>query len=548
MKRRLAFMIALLFTFGSMLFGCGSATNNDASVTSTTSAPATGTAAPAAAVPAEPQPGNPTLPLVTGPFTIKIWAPTSGNIQKTMKNLGESEYYKELERRTGVHVEFTHPAMGEEAQSFNLLIASGEYPDIIEMQPGYSYPGGYDKGIQDGVILKLNDLIDKYAPNYKKLLNSKPIVKKQGTTDAGNIPCFSSISVDGPQPPWMGMVVRKDWLDELGLQLPVTYDDWYNMLKAFKDKKNAVAPMMLYYTGFEALDIFNGGYGFMQKFYQIENKVKYGPLDPGYKEYIAMMSKWYADGLIDKDFATKKDFTPSKDFTTTEKTGAYYDIYFNLSVNKARSTNPNYNAVAVPTPVKTAGDILHVRQTNTDTGMVSWALTSACKDPAAVARWIDYGYSPEGDILAAYGIEGKTFEYNANGKPQFNEFIYKNPDGLSLAEAYNKYAKHGGAVAYHWDREWAGQPQGNLDCLNIWSKDNDGSYALPPIALTPDEGTEYAQIMGDIDTYVSEMVIKFILGQEPISNFDSFVNQVRSMSVDRAIELQQAALDRFNAR
>ena len=495
-----------------------------------------------------PTPGNPPLPLVDGPFTISIWAPNSANAQKTMSNFAESDYYIELERRTGISVQFTHPALGEENQSFNLLISSGDYPDIVEMAPGYTYPGGYDKSIEDGVFLKLNDLVAHYAPNYDKLLNSKAQVKKEGTTDAGNIPCFYSISVDGPQPPWLGLVVRKDWLDDLGLDLPVTYDDWHDMLVAFRDEKGAEAPMMLHYSGFPALDIFTGGFGVAQNYFQVDNVVKYGPLEPGYREYLTMMNSWYAENLVDKDFATKRDFIPSNDYTTTERTGAYYDIYFNLSVNKSRSTNPNYEAVAVPTPVKKAGDILHIRQTNTDTGVVCWAVTSNCKDPVTVVRWIDYGYSPDGEILAAYGIEGKTFEYGPDGKPAFNEFIYNNPDGLSLSEAYHKYAKHGGAVAYHWDREWAGQPKANLDCLDIWSKDNDGSYLLPPITLNTEEGTEYARIYGDIETYVSEMVVNFILGQEPLSNYDAFLTQLKNMNVDRAIELQQAALDRFVTR
>ena len=48
----------------------------------------------------------------------------------------------------------------------------------------------------------------------------------------------------------VGCSRSKDWLDDLGLDTPVTYDDWYNMLKAFKAEKGAVAPMMLYFTGF----------------------------------------------------------------------------------------------------------------------------------------------------------------------------------------------------------------------------------------------------------------------------------------------------------
>ena len=550
MKKRLLLLVAVLMIFTIVLSGCKTSAGDDSTISGSKATEAkqgtdgTQTSSEGEALP---QAGNPELPLVDEPFTISIWSPIGTSALKMVNNLADTYYYKELAKRTGVTVEFTHPAVGEETQSFNLLIASGEYPDVIETGT-VSYPGGWDKGIEEGVLLRLNELIEKNAPNYLALLKSDAQIMKEATTDAGNMPAFFSISVDGAQPPWMGLIVRKDWLDDLGMDLPVTYDDWYTMLTAFKQEKQAIAPMMLYNTGFQALNIFEGGYGFMETWYQVDGEVMYGPLAEGYDDYLAMMAKWYAEGLIDPDFATKKDFFPSRDYTTTDKTGAFYDIYFNLSVLQSIAENPNYEPKAVATPKLNANDELHVRQTNTVTGFVSWAITSGCKDPDTVCRWIDYGYSPEGEVLAAYGVEGETFEYGENGKAAFNEFIYANPDGLSLAEAYNYYAKHGGAVAYHWDREWAGQPVMNLECLDIWMTDDDGAYAMPPATLTADEGSEYSQIMGDIETYVSEMVIKFILGEEPIENFDAFVEQIKSMNIDRAIELKQASLDRFNER
>ncbi len=156
-------------------------------------------------------------------------------------------------------------------------------------------------------------------------------------------------------------------------------------------------------------------------------------------------------------------------------------------------------------------------------------------------------YTLEGDLLASYGFENETYEY-VDGKPQFTEFMYKNPDGLSLAEAYHYYAKLGGAGLYHWDREFAGMDQNDLDAMAAWQTENDGAYVLPPTAMTADEASEYASIMNDIETYRSEMVIRFILGTEPIENYDDFVDTIKSMNIEKAIEIQQAALDRFNAR
>ncbi len=488
------------------------------------------------------------LPIVSEPKTLTLWVSGGDVVFKTVPNLGENYYFQEMERRTGVHIEVIHPTAGNEVQELNMMISSNDLPDIISPPFGWSYPTGYDGAVEDGVFMDINAIVEEHCPNYWKALHLSDSIWRGAVTDTGRIVGFWNISANGAQPPFMGEVVRKDWLDELGLELPVTYDDWYNMLVAFKEKKGAEAPMMLYYTGFDPLNVFCGGYGITEKFYQVDGVVKYGPMEPGYKDYITMLAKWYAEGLIDPDFASNKNFLPSQNYTTTEKTGAFYEQYLDLSMLKSRSENPNYNAVAVSTPRVNADDELHVRQTAFEDNS-NWIITASCKDPVLAAKWCDYAYTMEGDLLASYGQEGLCWEYNEEGKPEFTEFMYNNPDGLSLAEAYHYYAKLGGPGYYHWDREFAGMPQSDLDAMQTWLKDNDAAYVMSgSLSMNADEATEFANIMTDIETYRSEMVVNFILGVEPIENYDAFVEQIRSMNVERAIELKQASYDRFNAR
>src|SRR5437773_1413791 len=89
-------------------------------------APAASAAASAAA--AEPL----TLPIVKTPLSLSYWCPMSSNVSATMKTFGEIAMYKELEKRTGIHIDFQHPPLNQEQEQFNLLAASGTYPDVIE--------------------------------------------------------------------------------------------------------------------------------------------------------------------------------------------------------------------------------------------------------------------------------------------------------------------------------------------------------------------------------------------------------------------------------
>ena len=73
------------------------------------------------------------------------------------------------------------------------------------------------------------------------------------------------------------------------------------------------------------------------------------------------------------------------------------------------------------------------------------------------------------------------------------------------------------------------------------------AYISDSITMTEAEQEEFSDIMGDITTYATEFTVNYVMGNASQS-FDEFRAQLKSMNIDRAIELKQAAVDRFNAR
>jgi len=137
-----------------------------------------------------------------------------------------------------------------------------------------------------------------------------------------------------------------------------------------------------------------------------------------------------------------------------------------------------------------------------------------------------------------------------DGKPVYTDKIIK-PAGMTAAQALQRYCRWDGPGVMDYKRMWqlyraSGQGE-MLKALDVWKQD-DISYVLPPISLTQEEATENSNIMPDIITYVNEMTVKFIIGGEPLSGFDSFVAKIKGMKIDRAMQIQQAALDRYNKR
>ena len=137
-----------------------------------------------------------------------------------------------------------------------------------------------------------------------------------------------------------------------------------------------------------------------------------------------------------------------------------------------------------------------------------------------------------------------------DGYPTYTKDMTENPDGLSISHALGRYVRsvYGGPFIQdrRYQEQYAKYPE-QVNAINTWSQ-HQGKLLLPPITATPDESQRLATIMNEVNTYVSEMFTKFIMGQESLDNFDAYVEQLKKMNIEEAIKLRQDALDRYNAR
>ena len=209
---------------------------------------------------------------------LTYWAAINVNAISVIQNYDELLLYKELEDKFNVDLVFKHPPAGQETEQFNLMITSMDLPDLIEHN-WLQYKGGPGKAISDGVIQPLNDIIANHAPNLKAILEERTELKKELTTEEGDYYVFPSLS-SGSYSTFGGSFLRKDWLDDLGLSVPETIDEWENVLIAFKEKKGATAPYSTIkeYLSITNTNIFNSAFDVGKGFYVDNGVVKYGPL------------------------------------------------------------------------------------------------------------------------------------------------------------------------------------------------------------------------------------------------------------------------------
>ena len=564
MRRNLKKPVALLtaaLTAASLLAGCGSSagesTDAGAQVKETSNAneaaetTAGGSDAEEAAAPAEV-----TYPLAEG-GTLTYWLQLNPNVSANFTNLGETELGKAWQEQTGVTVEFQHPASGQEKEQFNLIVADGSLPDIMEWQWVKQYPGGPEKAIKDGVIIPLNDIFDQYCPNIKKYLAENPEVDKMIKTDDGNYFAFPFIRGEDKLCYTVGGFIRQDWLDELGLEVPTTVDEWHEVLTAFKEKKGAEAPLCFDWTNFKdsnpiAFAFKVGTANGTQFILDDEGKVAFAPAQEGYKEYLMTLNQWYEEGLIDRDIATLNgDQVTAK--MTSDKAGAsvgWAASRMQLFMTSAQQTNPEYTLVATPTPTTEKGATPEYGYVENQFPDVAAAITSSCKNVELAAKFLDYGYSEAGHNLFNFGIEGVSYEMK-DGKAEYTDVVTNNPDGWPLAQSLAKYIRanyNGPFIQDLNDLEQYLQLPTGKECPSVWAVPDARKHTVPNITPTQDESKELATITNELGTYVAEMSLKFIFGTESFDNWDNYIETLNGMKLDRALEIENAALERYNAR
>ena len=549
MKKLLCFALSL--AMASSLAACG--------------APAATT--PSAATPPSGQTSGPSPTSDADPYqvgvypketdiTLRYYVNLNSTVATVATSVNETPFAAAEYERTGIKIEYEHPPQGQEAERFNLMMASNDMPDLITAY-WYQIDGGPQRMIDDGYITDLNTLLD-YAPHFKQLLDDNQEIDKMIRTEEGSLYAFPSLKLDSELRVFYGPVVRADWLKDLNLEAPETIEEWYNMLKLFRDEKGAEAPLSYASSaGTNNMNVYGtfiGAYGIKNNFYLDGNVVKHGALEAGYKAFVTEFHKWYEEGLLDQNLpavdskAIDAQILNGNTGATTAFNGSGLGRYLQA---KKEEGDTQFDLVAVKNPTLIKGTTPEFGQKDFPySGNNCVAISAQSKHKELAAQYLDYAFSEEGNLFYNFGTEGESYEM-VNGEPIFTDLILKNPEGLSISNALAKYTHSSYEGPYPLDIRYFKQIytlKQQKDAFSVWADHNGEEHLLPRFSLTDAENEEYAVIMTDITPYLNEMILKFIMGVEPIENYDSFADELRKMKLERAIEIQQTGYDRYLKR
>ena len=494
-------------------------------------------------------------PIVNEKITLKLMgvkAPIQGPWDQLL-------VFTEMEKITNVHFEFDTPSADSYNEKKNLAFASGDLPDVffggnLTVSDEIMYGG-------QGILIPLEKLVDTYAPNIKKLMDQNPEIKKSIITQDGHIyalPQIDNVPRDiVPTKAW----INKQWLENVGRELPSTIDDLYNVLKDFKDKdanKNNSAdeiPLTFDKTSLFALrGALLPAFGILNMYNELnpgsrvdlkDGTVRYVPVQPEYKEYIKFMNKLFSEELIDNEayIQTAQQVTAKGN---EGKLGAFAGAAPFLVVKM----EDNENYVAVP-PLTSTVNNKKVYPKNPGISRGAFAITKNNAYPEATIRWIDYFYSPEGGAFLSQGPENVGWKWKDDSKTLWEKIPqegYANTEEFrggkitpncgtltpGLLDA-DFILKLNAAHVLYIEKEIGAKYMNYLDSM------------YPLVYFTDEEQKKLVALESDLNKYIDQMEARFINGDASIDMWDEYLSTITKMGVDEVVKIYQAAYDRWES-
>jgi len=490
--------------------------------------------------------GGITFPLEE-PVTLTMFNTVGDASEYTLE---DSIFMQKMEERTNVHWEFIDVPVSELTEKKGVILNSGDYPDVF-MKAALG-AADYDSGC----FIDLTDLIKEYAPNLSALLDKNNAWDVYKYSD-GNLYATQLFQTPGRQASYM--LINTVWLETLGREKPATVEEWYNVLKAFKeqdadgdgDPNNEIPFMLAGSDEYSASCIpnyfginFNGCWGD----YAVSDdkeKVFFWPASEEWKEVLTYLRAMYDEGILYNDCFN----TSNEQMEALGQSGHAYGCFF------LRNTGTIENVVGMDKAKEY--DVLlpfdgYPVAGNDGMAGNTFAITDACEYPEIVMAWVDYLYTEEGSILARLGIEGETYKVDEDG---MWSWITDGKYGADVSTAITvRQDSHGNAPGIVTDFETYSKYVDSEDYsaslkfeYDKYIFENDMLLPqFPRYVMTAEEAETQTLVRADIVPYWRQYLAQVVTGQLDLEeSWRDYRQKMNDMELDRLEEAMNAAYGRY---
>ncbi len=500
-------------------------------------------------------------------------------VSAKIEDYDTNAFIKWLEEQTGIDVTWIQVPGDSWEDKVSTVMLSGDLPDVICAGNKVTTKTTQGLWADEGLIIPLDDLIEQYGVNTKKLFDEQPGVDSMIKLDDGHIyalPTYSDIVHVNYS---SKMFICDTFLETLGMEKPTTLDEFYDYLVAVRDQDvngngdpNDEVPLYTFknwggdmYTFLMNCFLFYDGRTDDGRGYKLDitedGKIVSILDQETFREGLAFIAKLYKEGLI-YEGALSGDAAAAR---------ALGESGNGVPVIGAVTGSGNYGGI-------TGGEIYHqysalsplegptglrqspwYRYVNVREGR--WMITSACKDVQTAFELADFLYSYDSTMRLRHGEYGTSWKDAEEGQKTIDgrqaKFIELIPYGNEVQNLHldNDLMFYETRGIYLDDGAFGLVTDDLYDSVNMqWymsetTKEYYVPYArevIPPMTIPQNLLDEYNLIGVDLLTYVEESMASFLIGEQDINDdgaWQAFVDGLYSMGLERYIEICNIAYE-----
>ena len=468
---------------------------------------------------------------------------------ETARDWSISQFFPRMQEQTGVSFTFRQYNDATAYQTAkDEAFQNNDLPDVFFKAS--LTPDEEMKYLASGQLVDLSPYLEEYAPNLYAILEARPDWRSVITQPNGAITSLPILNGADRQ---CCIWINRAWLDQLGLDMPKTIEEYTEVLRAFRDKdpnangKLDEVPLSL--VGPWEAKYFLHAWGLTPNDYNIyvdaNGVVRFAPFEAEYKEFVTWLHMALQEGLIDAE-----SFRTSQSARSTTNTST--DTNAPLTIGGLVSSTPytlvnmdNTTDYAVLSPLAYNGVQVY-RQLLNGVGRGTFAITSACTDVPAALRWIDTLYTEEGGRLAFAGLEGEDYTMNANGTWTLN----MQGDYTRLTEIVNNAIIAGDAFTPGLEPA-AFMRNSEIVADNHARKQVDGirNTLVEPFPVTwptnPERESRISELQMQLATHLDTAIANFAMGKAELTdaNWQALMDELNALGAEEFVLLWQETYD-----
>ncbi|MBE7035689.1 MAG: extracellular solute-binding protein [Ruminococcaceae bacterium] len=499
------------------------------------------------------------FPIVEEPVELAIFTTKPTGVEDITTN----EFTKWYEEKTNVKIKWDLIS-GDARQAINIKLASDDYSDIFL---GFSFAKSEQSTYYDqGVYIDMTDVVDKHGYYIKKMFEENPSIEKElRHTDNMLLGLSDEVgNFEGSAPHKMWLY--KPWMDKLGLEVPTTTDELYEVLKAFKEKdpngngKADEIPLAArgQFGSEIGLDIFLmnaflpwGRYGFTN----IDGKAVFAPIQEEAKEGIRYIKKLYDEGLIHTDsFVMDRSRVTALAENEVPILGAATGRW-TTQFTAAGTSNRMNEYIPMP-PLSSPVSKARTTGAGGSGGCTTFSITTDCEEPAVAVKWIDWFYSMDG-YLASKSTDGTRLAKEG-------EIGLDGTQAILTVEPAESGATFDGIQNVRWSGNFipgylaeevsfktadftadAERKKTSYGAYQLYKPFEERGVVINDFPMPTEVGEEYLELRTNFMSAISSGVVGFIIGEKDIDkDWDAYVANFENIGLERYTEIiQEYAID-----